>query len=66
MDMGLLWDTADVLMGVMAIINLPVILALHRVVLGALRDYDAQREAGKNPVFKAASIGMEDQVECWK
>ena len=57
-SMGLMWDLADVLMGCMAIINLPVICILGGPALKAMDDYSKQREAGKNPVFKARSIGV--------
>ena len=59
LDFGLVWDIADVLMGVMAIINLPVIVLLGKTALATLNDYIAQRKAGKDPQFKASSIGLE-------
>ena len=39
MEFDLVWDVADVLMGVMALINLPVIVLLGRTALSALKDY---------------------------
>ena len=57
---GLAWDLADVLMGCMALINVPVCLILGGTAFKALDDYMAQRKAGKNPVFKASSIGIKD------
>lgn len=65
-DFSLAWDTADVLMGFMALINLPVILYMSRPALAALRDYAAQRRAGRDPVFKAGSIGLKEKVPYWK
>lgn len=58
LDFGLVWDIADVLMGVMAIINLPVIVLLGKTALATLNDYIEQRKAGNDPVFKASSIGI--------
>lgn len=55
LEFGLVWDIADVLMGIMAIINLPVIVILGRT---ALDDYIKQRKEGKDPQFKAKSIGL--------
>ena len=52
MKFGLVWDLADVLMGVMALINLPVILILGGTAMRALNDYLAQKKAGKDPAFK--------------
>lgn len=65
-SMGLMWDLADVLMGCMAIINLPVICILGAPALKAMDDYSKQREAGKNPVFKARSIGVTQKLEYWQ
>ena len=55
---GLAWDTADLLQALMVIINVPVILILTRPALAALKDYEAQKRAGKDPVYKAAANGV--------
>ena len=65
MEFGLVWDLADVLMGIMALINLPVIVVLGGTAMRALEDYVAQRKAGKNPQFKAAAIGLKEQTDFW-
>jgi AGCS family alanine or glycine:cation symporter len=65
LDFGLIWDTADVLMGFMAIVNLPVIVILGGTALKALKDYTDQRAQGKDPVFKAASIGLREKTDFW-
>jgi len=65
LDFGLVWNLADVLMGIMALINLPVIVLLGRPALAALKDYAAQRKVGQNPVFKAASIGLGQKTDFW-
>lgn len=65
-SMGLMWDLADVLMGCMAIINLPVICILGGPALKAMDDYSKQREAGKNPVFVAKSIGVTQKLDYWQ
>ena len=56
---GLAWDTADLLQALMVIINVPVILILTRPALAALKDYEAQKRAGKDPVYKAAANGVQ-------
>lgn len=66
MEINMVWNLADVLMGVMALINLPVIVILSRPALAALKDYVAQRKAGKNPVFRASDIGLQGKTECWQ
>ena len=62
---GLAWDTADLLQALMVIINVPVILILMKPAIRALKDYEAQRGAGKDPVFRASENGL-DGIECWK
>ena len=66
MDFSLVWDLADVLMGGMVLINLPVICRLSGTVLAALRDYTRQKTQGKDPVFRAADIGLKGQTDFWK
>ena len=66
LSMGVVWDLADVLMGIMAIINLPVICILGSKATGALKDYEDQKRAGKNPVFKAEKVGLKGKVDFWQ
>ena len=62
----LLWNIADVTMGGMTIINMPVILILSKYAFRALKDYDNQRKEGVTPVFKAKNIGLPHDVDYWK
>ena len=66
MEMSMLWNISDVLMGVMAIINIPVIILLSNTALKALGDYEKQLKKGMNPVFKSTDIGMKEKLDCWK
>ena len=50
---------------IMALINLPVIVLLGRTALSALKDYTSQRREGKDPVFRAASIGLKEKTDFW-
>ncbi|MGM9944543.1 MAG: alanine/glycine:cation symporter family protein [Lysinibacillus sp.] len=61
----LVWDLADVFMGIMAFINLIAILMLWKIAKKVLDNYLAQRKAGKNPVFYADEIEGLDNTECW-
>ena len=61
----LAWNVADILMGIMCIINLIAILALGKWALKCLDDYTRQRKQGVNPVFNAASIPGLPACECW-
>ncbi len=61
----LLWNIADILMGAMTIINIPVILILGKYVFRALRDFEKQRKAGRDPQFRAKDIGLPHKVDYW-
>ncbi|MBQ9930805.1 MAG: alanine:cation symporter family protein [Firmicutes bacterium] len=64
---GTVWNTADVLQGLMVVINIPVILILMGPAMKALKDYTKQRKEGKDPHFVASEAGIkEDGLDCWK
>ena len=65
MEFSVAWNTADVLMGLMAIINLPVILILGGPAVRCMNDYLKQKKEGKNPVFKAKDIELETKTDFW-
>ena len=44
--------------GVMALINIPVILILSELAFKAVQDYEAQLKKGINPVLKAQTSGL--------
>ena len=61
------WNLGDILMGLMALINLPVIVILGNQAIRCANDYTAQRKAGLEPHFKASSIGLNpDELDFWK
>ena len=61
------WNLGDLLMGVMALINLPAIFILGKTAIAALHDYEKQKKEGKNPVFMAKNIGLDDsKLDFWK
>ena len=59
------WNLADLLMGFMAIVNIIAILILGNISIKCLNDYVKQKKQGKEPVFKAKDIGL-DNTEYWK
>lgn len=59
------WNLADVLMGFMAVVNIFAILMLGKISFDALKDYDKQKSQGKDPVFLAKNIGL-NNTKCWK
>ena len=62
----LLWGIADLTMGGMTLINMPVIFILSKYAIRCLNDYTAQRKQGKEPQFRAADIDLPHQVDCWQ
>lgn len=64
-DLSTAWNLADVLMGLMATVNIVAMLLLGGTAVKALDDYCKQKKAGKDPQFKAADIGL-DNTDCWK
>lgn len=63
---SLAWDISDLLMGIMALINLPAIFLLGKTAINALKDYEKQRKEGKEPVFHAADIGIKEKLDFWQ
>ncbi|MGL4992606.1 MAG: alanine/glycine:cation symporter family protein [Bacteroidales bacterium] len=62
------WNLADLMMGIMALINIVAILQLGKYAFKALSDYKAQKAAGiKSPKFHASTISeIADKMECWQ
>ena len=60
------WSMADLFMGMMAILNLFVIVVLGKVAFKVLDDFSVQRKKGLNPVFKASSVPGLKGAECWE
>lgn len=58
------WDLADVLMGLMAIVNIAAILLLGNIAVKTLNDYTRQKKQGEDPVFHPEKLGIR-RTECW-
>ena len=56
-NLQLAWNLADILMGLMALVNIIAIVLLGKVAF-------KQKREGKDPVFKASKVGIKD-TECW-
>lgn len=60
------WSTADVFMGLMAIVNLVAIIGLSNIAFAVMNDYQRQRKAGKKPVFKPEELEINlFGIESW-
>ncbi|MGL4688380.1 MAG: alanine/glycine:cation symporter family protein, partial [Fusobacteriaceae bacterium] len=66
--LALVWNLADLFMGLMAVMNLIAILLLGKVAFATLKDYAKQRALGLDPVFKKSSVELpySENVECWE
>ncbi|MGE7839873.1 alanine/glycine:cation symporter family protein [Lysinibacillus sp. NPDC093712] len=62
----LVWNLADLFMGLMALINITVIMILGKIAFRVLDDFTQQRKKGKNPVFYAKSIPGLKNTDCWE
>jgi len=62
----MLWNIADITMGTMALINIPVIVLLGRTAIRALKDYEKKVKNGEDPVFHAEDIGLLQDTDAWK
>ncbi len=57
---GAAWDLGDVGVGIMAWLNIVAILILQKPALLALKDYESQKKAGKEPVFDPDALGIKN------
>ena len=68
MSLQTVWSLADLTMGLMTLCNIAAIVLLGGQVFVLLKDYQAQRRAGKDPVFKKCEVkefASNDSIECW-
>ena len=57
-ELALVWNMADLFMGLMAVLNLIAIFLLGKVAFEALSDYSVQKENGMDPSFNKNDIDM--------
>ena len=61
---GLVWDLADVSMGLMALVNIVAIMLLSGLAIRVINDYRQQVKEGKDPVFDTSKFPeLADQLE---
>ena len=63
-DFGLVWNIADITMGLMAIVNIIAIFLLSKVAFKVLAHYEEKKKQGENPVFYEDEVGLTGTV--WK
>jgi len=65
-SLQLVWNFADVSMGLMALVNIAAIVMLSKVAFAVIKDYEKQIKAGVTPTFHAAEFpeinGLDDGI----
>lgn len=62
---GVAWDLGDIGVGLMAWLNIIAILIIQKPALLALKDYEAQKKAGVDPVFDPERLGIKN-ADLWR
>lgn len=52
------WAMADITMGGMTLINLPVCMLLGKIAIDCMKDYEKQKKEGKNLYLKEVPSGL--------
>ena len=61
----LLWGIADITMGGMTLINMPIIIYLGKYAFRILKDYEKRIKTGDEMTFKAADIDLPHETDYW-
>lgn len=56
----IIWGIGDIGVGLMAYLNIVAIFLLRKPAFKALKDYEDQRKAGKDPTFDPVKLGIEN------
>jgi alanine or glycine:cation symporter, AGCS family len=63
-SVGTVWDTADMALGMMALINLAALLMLSSAAIKVIKNYEDQKNMGLTPEFTHASVpSLADKLE---
>ena len=68
-DFSVVWNTGDIFMGIMAIINLISLIFIGKIAVGVYFDYMRELKKGKDPVFDPKNVkeleGYLDKISAW-
>lgn len=68
-DFSIVWNTGDIFMGIMAILNLVVLMIIGKCAVATYYDYTRQLKEGKDPVFNPREIKelrpYLDEIKAW-
>ncbi len=62
---SIVWGFADLTQALMVLVNMPVVIYLSKYPVLCIDDYCKQKKAGKEPVFIAKNIGIEEELDYW-
>ncbi len=62
----LVWGFAELTQALMVLVNMPVVLYLSKYAVLCLKDFSRQKKEGKDPVFVAKNIGIEEDLDFWQ
>jgi len=65
MTVDFVWDIEDTAVGLMVLVNLLAMVFLIPKVIKVYNDYEKQRKAGKDPIFRPSRIGLKN-AELWE
>ncbi len=65
LNADLLWSVADVTMGAMTLINMPIILYLSKYAIATLNDYTKKRRNGAEISFNVRDIELPHKTDYW-
>ncbi|MEX6501891.1 alanine/glycine:cation symporter family protein [Pseudomonas zhanjiangensis] len=57
---SLAWDLGDLGVGLMAWLNIGAIILMHKIAYTCLKDYEAQKKQGLDPVFDPEKLGIKN------
>lgn len=67
MAIDIVWALVDFFMAIMTVCNLIAIMFLGKYAVRLLNDYQAQKKAGKDPVYKSSTCpDIAENTECWE
>ena len=66
-DLGIVWESTDLIMGFLCITNIYAILRLSKYSFEALNDYIEQKKTGiEEPIFDSTKISNTEGIFAWK
>ncbi len=66
-DLGIVWESTDLIMGFLCITNIYAILRLSKYSFEALNDYVEQKKTGiEEPIFDSTKISNTEGIFAWK